>query len=105
MLSKLFFAAAGVALLASSPAFAGPWVNYDGYYPIGLYAQYAVPYYYAYGSYVYPYSRYAYPYGSYTDVTVGVPVVTYAPVHVRVYTVPQEPPYYNVPPYAVYAPY
>ncbi len=52
---------------------------------------------------------YGYPYG-YPSRPIRmspwrVPVVTYAPVRVRVYAVPQEPPYYNVPPYAVYAPY
>jgi hypothetical protein len=67
-------------------------VLYDGYYPIDQYALYGVPYYYPYGGYI-------------GDMTVAVPVVTYRAVHVRVYGVTQEEPYYNVPPYAVYAPY
>jgi hypothetical protein len=91
MLRKMLFAAAGATLLAT-PALAGPWVNYDGYQPIERYAYaYSIPY--------------GYPFVPYTDVIVAAPVITYAPVHVRVYAVPQEPPYYNVPPYPVYAPY
>lgn len=89
MLRKMLFAAAGVMFFAT-PALAGPWVNYDGYQPIDSYAV-AIPY--------------GYPFMPYTDAVIPVPVVTYAPVHVRVYAVPQQPPYYNVPPYVVYAPY
>lgn len=88
MLRQILFAAASATFLAT-PALAGPWVNYDGY---NVYPEY---------TYVIPYG---YPFTPYADVTVAVPVVTYAPVPVRVYAVPQVPPYYNVPPYAVYAP-
>jgi len=90
MLKKLFFAAAAALPFFATPALAGPWIYYDGYnvYPD---VTYAVPY--------------GYPFVPFTEVTVAVPVVTYAPVRVRVYAVPQQPPYYNVPPYAVYAPY
>jgi len=96
MLRKLLFAAAGATLLAT-PALAGPWVNYDGYQPVESYG-------YGYGGYVYG-IPYGYPFAPYRDVIVAAPVITYAPVHMRIYAVPQEPPYYNVPPYAVYAPY
>lgn len=100
MLRKYILAAAAALCFASTPAFAGywsywrhgPWVNYDGYYPVESY----VP------SIGFPYG---YPFAPYADITVPVPVVTYAPAHLRVYTVPLDPPYYNVPPYAVYAPY
>ncbi len=34
MSRKWLFAAAAAATLAASPALAGPWVNYDGYYPV-----------------------------------------------------------------------
>lgn len=95
MLRKIIFAAVAAAgftaSLAATPALAGPWVNYDGYYPVNPNWAYFAPN--------------TYPFGAYSDVVVGVPVVTYAPVHVRVYTVPQVPPYYNVPPYPVYQPY
>lgn len=87
MSRKILFVAAG-AMFFATPALAGPWVNYDGYQSIYTYA---IPY--------------GYPFVPYTDAIVPVPVVTYAPMHVRVYAVPQQPPYYNVPPYAVYAPY
>ncbi|MGB8277702.1 MAG: hypothetical protein WCF20_07205 [Methylovirgula sp.] len=90
MLRKLLFAAASAVTFAASPAFAETWINYDGYRPIPP-VVYAPPY--------------GYPVAAYTDVTVRVPVVTYAPVRIRVYAIPQQPPYYNVPPYAVFAPY
>lgn len=41
---------------------------------------------------------------AYRQATAFVPVTTYAPVPVRIYYVPQEQPYYNVPPYAVRVP-
>lgn len=88
MLRKLLFAAA--AALAASPAMAEPWINYDGY---KVYPQFTYP------------VPYGYPVAAYTEVTVPVPVVTYARVRIRVYAIPQQPPYYNVPPYAVVAPY
>jgi len=90
MLRTVLSAAALIAALAPLPASAEPWINYDGYKPY--------PYYF-YGP------SYGYPFSTYTDVIVGVPVVTYAPMHVRIYSTPIDPPYYNVPPYAVYAPY
>ncbi|MGO9133105.1 MAG: hypothetical protein ACLP8A_03515 [Methylovirgula sp.] len=91
MLRKLIFAAAAAACFAAAPALAGPWRNYEGYYPVNPDWAYFPPF--------------GYSYAPYADVIVGVPVVTYAPVHVRVYAVPQQPPYYNVPPYVVYQPY
>lgn len=39
------------------------------------------------------------PIVAYTSATAFVPVTTYAPVPVRVYYLPQQQPYYNVPPY------
>ena len=39
------------------------------------------------------------PIVAYTSATAFVPVTTYAPVPVRVYYMPQQQPYYNVPPY------
>ena len=44
---------------------------------------------------------YAPPTLAYRNVLAYVPVTTYAPVPVRIYYVPQQQPYYNVPPYAV----
>lgn len=44
------------------------------------------------------------PFAAYRPATALVPVMTYAPVPVRVYYIPQEQPYYNVPPYAVREP-
>lgn len=90
MLRKLIFAAAaaslaGIASLAATPALASPWVNYDGYFPVNPNWVYFPPF--------------GYPFAPYADVTV------LAPVHVRVYAVPQQPPLYNVPPYPVYVPY
>jgi hypothetical protein len=38
---------------------------------------------------------------AYRSATAFVPVTTYAPVPIRVYYIPQQQPYYNVPPYAV----
>lgn len=97
MLRSFLSAAALIAVLGPLPASAEVWINYDGYKPYPYYA-----YGRSYGYYGYPYG---YPFSTYTDVTVGVPVVTYAPMNVRIYTTPIDPPYYNVPPYAVYAPY
>ncbi len=92
MLKKLFFAAATAAVLAASPAAAGPWRNYENYYPLPEPRMiYALPY----GA----------PFAAYADVTVPVPVVTYVPMTVRVYGITPQPPYYNVPPYAVLEPY
>ena len=90
MLRKLFFAAALGATLIATPALAGPWTYYDGYN--------------VYPDVVYP-LPYGYPFAPLAVAVVPVPVITYAPVPVLIYTVPQQPPYYNVPPYAVYAPY
>ena len=47
---------------------------------------------------------YAPPIVAYRSATAYVPVTTYAPVPVRIYYVPQQQPYYNVPPYAVREP-
>ncbi len=90
MSRKWIFAAAAAVTFAVSPALADPWINYDGYRSIPP-TVYALPY--------------GYPVAAYTEVTVAVPVVTYAPVRVRIYAIPQQPTYYNVPPYAVFVPY
>jgi hypothetical protein len=87
MLRLVLLAAA--AAFAASPALADPWINYDGYR--------------AYPEFTYP-VPYGYPVAAYTDYDLDAPV-GYAPAHVRIYGVTQAPPYYNVPPYAVYAPY
>lgn len=81
---------AAATFLATAPACADPWINYDGYR--------------AYPAYTYP-VPYAYPAYAYSEYTAAVPVTTYVPMRVRVYAVPLQPPYYNVPPYPVYAPY
>jgi hypothetical protein len=44
------------------------------------------------------------PFAAYRSATALVPVTTYEPVPVRVYYIPQQQPYYNVPPYAVREP-
>jgi hypothetical protein len=92
MLRKLLFATATAAVLAASPAAAGPWRNYANYYPIpNPGAIYVLPY--------------GLPVAAYPAVTVAVPVVTYVPMTVRVYGITPQPPYYNVPPYTVLTPY
>jgi hypothetical protein len=102
MSRQWIFAAATAATLVTTPSLAEPWRNYDGYRPIPPIAS-SLPY--------------GMPIVAYTVVTVAVPVVTYAPMQVRgpivtyvpvrarLYDIPQEPPYYNVPPYIVYAPH
>ena len=47
---------------------------------------------------------YRMPFAAYRSATALVPVTTYAPVPVRIYYIPQQQPYYNVPPYAVREP-
>jgi hypothetical protein len=45
------------------------------------------------------------PYKPYRDSAISFPTAQGpVPVHVRVYSVPMEPPYYNVPPYIVLDP-
>jgi opacity protein-like surface antigen len=46
-------------------------------------------------------AAYTQPFVAYSSATAYVPVTTYAAVPVRVYYIPQQPPYYNVPPYVV----
>jgi len=93
MFKKILFAAAlSVAALAAAPASAQVWPYYYGYYPVEPNPVYALPY-------GYP------PAVIYSEQTVAVPVITYAPVRVQTYTVTQTPPYYNVPPYNVYLPW
>lgn len=92
MLRKIAFAA---AMIAVTPAFAGSYVDqYPGYFR---------PYWAAYPNYTA-----CIPYG--LPMTPSVPAFDYLPaahaaVPVRVYFIPQQPPYYNVPPYEVAAPY
>ena len=57
-----------------------------------------------YGQYPAPLPGYSFPHSRYTGRGVVIP--PYRGVFpVRVYTTPQLPPYYNVPPYLVVAPY
>ena len=106
MLRNLFFAATLAAslnaTLATAPAVAGTWRNYDGYRPIPPIV-YALPY--GFPAVAYTEAVVGVPVVAYAPMVTYVPVVTYAPVRVRVYDITQRPPYYNVPPYAVYAPY
>ena len=45
------------------------------------------------------------PVVTYAPVMAYAPMVAYVPVRTRIYDIPRQQPYYNVPPYAVFAPY
>ena len=106
MLRNLLFAAASAAslsvALAAVPANAGTWRNYDGYRPVPPIV-YALPY--GFPAVAYTEAIVGVPVVAYAPIVTYAPVVAYAPVRVRVYDITRQAPYYNVPPYAVYAPY
>jgi hypothetical protein len=96
MLRKIAFAAI-LAMIAATPAWAGSYVDqYRGYFR---------PHWHHYPNYA-AFIPYGWPMIPSVRGLVYVPETGYyALLPARVYFIPQQPPYYNVPPYAVIAPY
>ncbi len=78
---KTAIAAAALAVLVAAPALAGDYIEFPAPTPH------------------YPFRR-----STLTGRAVVIPPYR-TPFPIRVYTTPPQPPYYNVPPYAVISPY
>ncbi len=108
MMKKLLFAAV-LAATAATPAVAGGNPGYWG--PPAVAGSYVDQYPGYWQPYWYPYPNFAaaIPFG--IPIVTSQPTVAYfpaaspVPLPARVYFVPQQPPYYNVPPYPVIEPY
>lgn len=95
MLRKIAFAAI-LAMIAATPAWAGSYVDqYRGYFR---------PHWHRYPNYT-AFIPYGWPMIPSVRGLAYVPEAGYALLPARVYFIPQQPPYYNVPPYPVIAPY
>lgn len=95
MFKKIALAAVAVAI-STAPALAGSYVDqYPGYYR---------PHWHPYPNYA-AFIPFGFPMTPSARGLTYVPEAGYAPVPAQVYFIPQNEPYYNVPPYAVIAPY
>lgn len=91
MLKTMLFGAVA-AMIAATPAMAGGYWHGGHLRHWHRYPNYAAA------------LPYGWPFVAYTRSTAYIPAAD-AVLPVRVYYIPQQPPYYNVPPYLVVAPY